>query len=62
MSNVIAIIGLGYVGLPIAARFGRKIKTIGFDISNEKINFLKSFKDPNNEISKKELKKSLFYQ
>ncbi len=58
MSNVIAIIGLGYVGLPIAARFGRKIKTIGFDISNEKINFLKSFKDPNNEISKKELKNS----
>ena len=32
MNNKIAIIGLGYVGIPLAVEFGKSIKTIGFDI------------------------------
>ena len=38
----ITIIGLGYVGLPLAVEFSRKYKTVGFDINNERINELKS--------------------
>ena len=38
---VISIIGLGYVGLPLAVEFGKKFKTIGFDISNTKVESLK---------------------
>ena len=34
---VVAIIGLGYVGLPLAVEFGKKYKTIGFDLSETKI-------------------------
>ena len=58
MSKIVAIIGLGYVGLPLAVKFGSKIETIGFDISKKKINLLKKFIDPNKELSKKEIKNS----
>ena len=34
----IAVIGLGYVGLPLAVEFGKKLKTIGFDNNKEKSN------------------------
>ena len=37
MNNKIAIIGLGYVGLPLAIEFGRKFDTIGFDINQSRI-------------------------
>ena len=50
----IAIIGLGYVGLPLAVEFGKKFTTYAYDISKEKINIFKKFKDPFTEISKKE--------
>ena len=36
----IAVVGLGYVGLPLAIEFGKKIETIGFDISADKISNL----------------------
>jgi UDP-N-acetyl-D-glucosamine/UDP-N-acetyl-D-galactosamine dehydrogenase len=49
----IAIIGLGYVGLPLAAEFGKKYKVIGFDINNSRIDLLKKKIDPTFEISKK---------
>ncbi|MEA3386468.1 MAG: GDP-mannose dehydrogenase, partial [Thermodesulfobacteriota bacterium] len=35
-ANSVAIVGLGYVGLPLAIAFGKKIKTIGFDTSEDK--------------------------
>jgi len=38
LKNNIAIIGLGYVGLPLALEFGKKFRTIGFDINNKRIN------------------------
>jgi UDP-N-acetyl-D-glucosamine/UDP-N-acetyl-D-galactosamine dehydrogenase len=50
----IALIGLGYVGLPLAVEFGKKFDVIGFDISKERVDLLKKNEDPNLEISKKE--------
>ena len=35
--SVVAVVGLGYVGLPLAVEFGKKFRTIGFDLSKEKI-------------------------
>ncbi|MBI2274131.1 MAG: nucleotide sugar dehydrogenase [Bacteroidetes bacterium] len=53
--KVIVIIGLGYVGLPLAVEFGKKYKTIGFDINEARIRELKSGNDKTLEISKEEL-------
>jgi UDP-N-acetyl-D-glucosamine/UDP-N-acetyl-D-galactosamine dehydrogenase len=47
----ISIIGLGYVGLPLAVEFSKKFKTIGFDINSERISQLKEFTDNTLEIS-----------
>ncbi len=46
----LAVIGLGYVGLPIALEFARKIKVIGFDIKSDRIEKLKQKIDPSNEL------------
>ena len=35
--TTVAVVGLGYVGLPLAVEFGKKCRTIGFDLSKEKI-------------------------
>lgn len=51
----IAIIGLGYVGLPLAVEFGKKYKTIGFDINEKRIAELRSGVDHTLEVDKKEL-------
>jgi UDP-N-acetyl-D-glucosamine/UDP-N-acetyl-D-galactosamine dehydrogenase len=48
----LALIGLGYVGLPIALEFARKIPVIGFDISKKRIELMKQGIDPSNEIDK----------
>jgi len=47
----LAVIGLGYVGLPIALEFARKIKVIGFDIKPERIELMKKKVDPSNELN-----------
>ena len=47
----IAIIGLGYVGLPLAIEFGKKYKVLGFDINNGRIEELKNGKDRTNEAN-----------
>ena len=54
----LAIIGLGYVGLPLALEFAKKRKVIGFDINKERITQLKSNKDKNLEFGKSELRRS----
>ncbi len=46
----LSVIGLGYVGLPIALEFGRKIPVIGFDINEERVEMMKQGKDPSNEL------------
>ena len=51
----IAIIGLGYVGLPLAVEFGRKYPTIGFDVSKGRIDELKSGRDSTLEVEPAEL-------
>ncbi len=57
MENV-AIIGLGYVGLPLAVEFGKKMITVGFDINQERIQELKQGKDRTLEVSPEELKQA----
>jgi UDP-N-acetyl-D-galactosamine dehydrogenase len=48
----LAVIGLGYVGLPIALEFARKVSVIGFDISSKRIEMMKQGVDPSNELEK----------
>lgn len=48
----LAVIGLGYVGLPIALEFARKISVIGFDINLERIELMKAGIDPSKELEK----------
>ena len=48
--NKIAVIGLGYVGLPIALEFGRKFKTIGFDINEQRVEMMNNHQDPSQEL------------
>ncbi len=57
MKNKIALIGLGYVGLPLAVEFGKKIETIGFDINEIRVKELKEGKDSTLEVEPKELRK-----
>ncbi len=54
----IALIGLGYVGLPIALAFAKKVKVIGFDINEKRVNLMKKGIDPSNELPKSEFKNS----
>ncbi len=50
----LAVIGLGYVGLPIALEFAKKISVIGFDINTRRIELMKQCIDPSNELSKED--------
>lgn len=52
--RTLAVIGLGYVGLPIALAFARKIKVVGFDINEERVDMMCRGEDPSNELSKEE--------
>ena len=56
----IAIIGLGYVGLPLAIEFGKKRSVVGFDINQKRIDELKAKKDVTLEMTKKELSQATF--
>ncbi|MDP5132661.1 MAG: Vi polysaccharide biosynthesis UDP-N-acetylglucosamine C-6 dehydrogenase TviB [Paraglaciecola sp.] len=55
----IAIIGLGYVGLPLAVEFGKHYETIGFDINTSRINELKTGQDHTLEVSGEELSQAI---
>ncbi len=55
-SDKIAVIGLGYVGLPLAIEFGKSFETYGFDLSAEKVAAYKRFHDPAGEMTSDELK------
>jgi len=52
--TTLAVIGLGYVGLPIALEFARKIKVVGFDINAERVELMKKNIDPSNELDASE--------
>jgi UDP-N-acetyl-D-galactosamine dehydrogenase len=54
--TTIAVVGLGYVGLPLAVEFGKKYDTIGYDLSETKIANYRNFCDPTGEVSTEDLK------
>lgn len=54
--HTIAVIGLGYVGLPLAVEFGKKHKTIGYDLSPEKIASYRRHVDPNGDVGEEDLR------
>ncbi len=54
--SVVAVVGLGYVGLPLAVEFGKKRETIGFDLSQAKIDSYRKFVDPTGEMSAGDLR------
>jgi UDP-N-acetyl-D-galactosamine dehydrogenase len=56
--TTIAVVGLGYVGLPLAVEFGKKYRTIGFDLSVQKIDSYRRFVDPTGEVSPDDLRAS----
>ncbi|WP_210123359.1 MULTISPECIES: nucleotide sugar dehydrogenase [unclassified Staphylococcus] len=56
MNRNIAVVGLGYVGLPVAVTFGNKHKVIGFDINESRIQELKNNYDRTNEVKEDKLK------
>jgi len=56
MNVTVGVVGLGYVGLPLAVAFGRKFRTIGFDLSAEKVDSYRRHVDPTGEVSSEELK------
>lgn len=49
--TVVAVVGLGYVGLPLAVEMGKKYRTIGFDLSEAKIASYRNHRDPTGEVS-----------
>ena len=52
----ISVIGLGYVGLPVAIAFGKSGKTVGFDVNRHRLTCLKNGEDKNGEVSADELR------
>ncbi|WP_079419821.1 nucleotide sugar dehydrogenase [Thiomonas intermedia] len=56
--TVVAVVGLGYVGLPLAVEFGKKYRTIGFDLSVEKIAAYCKHVDPTGEVSQENLRQA----
>ena len=56
INKSIAVVGLGYVGLPLAVEFGKSRPVIGFDINQNRISELEDFEDHTKEVSSEELK------
>lgn len=54
----IALVGLGYVGMPIAVEFSKHVKVIGFDINKKKIELYQQGIDPTKEVGDEEIQKS----
>ncbi len=57
----LALVGLGYVGMPIAVAFAKKVNVIGFDLNKAKIDLYKSGVDPTNEVGDEGIKKTSVY-
>jgi len=55
-NTTIAVVGLGYVGLPLAVEFGKKFKTIGYDLSEAKVAAYREFRDPTGEVASEDLR------
>lgn len=55
-ASVIGVVGLGYVGLPVAVAFAKKFRVVGYDLSDEKLRSYKSGTDPTGEVGGEELR------
>ena len=53
--NTLAVIGLGYVGLPLVVEFGKQLRTIGFDIAQNKVDACLRGTDPSRELPDSEM-------
>jgi UDP-N-acetyl-D-galactosamine dehydrogenase len=56
--SCVAVVGLGYVGLPLAVAFGSKFPTIGYDLSKEKIAAYREGRDPTGEVTEESFRKA----
>lgn len=61
MDRKIAVVGLGYVGLPVAVAFGKKHEVVGFDINENRIATLKQNIDYTNEVTPEDLKQATIH-
>jgi UDP-N-acetyl-D-galactosamine dehydrogenase len=52
--GTVAVVGLGYVGLPLAVEFGRVFDTIGFDVAEQKVALFRRHEDPTGEVSRQQ--------
>ena len=59
--NKLAVIGLGYVGMPIAVQFAKKVDVVGFDVNSSKISEYKKGHDVTGEAGDEELKKTTMF-
>jgi len=57
-SSVVCVVGLGYVGLPLAVAFGSRMPTIGYDLSSEKVAQFTAGIDPTGEVGHEELRRA----
>ncbi|MHB1950463.1 MAG: nucleotide sugar dehydrogenase [Acidiferrobacteraceae bacterium] len=57
-SETVAVVGLGYVGLPLAVEFGKRQRTIGYDLNEAKIAHYRRFVDPTGEVSSDDLRQA----
>ena len=57
-ATTVCVVGLGYVGLPVAVEFGKQRPTLGFDLSEKKVERLKQFEDATGEVSSEELQRA----
>jgi len=60
--TIVAVVGLGYVGLPLAVEFGKKSRTIGFDLSANKVAHYRNHVDPTGEVSSEDLKAATYLE
>jgi len=58
MTQTVAVVGLGYVGLPLAIEFGKHYRTIGYDLSSDKISAYKAQRDPTGEVASADFRAS----
>jgi len=60
--DVVAVVGLGYVGLPLAVEFAKQRRTIGFDLSSAKIEHYRQLVDPSGEVSTEALRMARYLE
>jgi len=61
-TQTVAVVGLGYVGLPLALALGAKFPTVGYDLSSHKVESYRRYRDPTGEISEGEFRTATFLE